>query len=148
MKDLRVVARAAVACLALAAPLALAAQTDTKDTKQERPKLVLRAQPLVSMSPSRVVLTAEIVGGPNDFEEFYCPTVVWEWGDDTVSESTSDCEPYEAGKSAIKRRFTMERVYQRAGNYQITFRLKRRDKAIASATTRIEVRPGLRDIGY
>ena len=54
------------------------------------PKLSLKAQPLISISPSRVVLTAELTGGPNDYQDLYCPTVVWEWGDGTESSSTSD----------------------------------------------------------
>jgi hypothetical protein len=93
-----------------------------------------------------VVLTAELIGGANDFEEFYCPTVEWDWGDGTQSESTSDCEPYEAGKSEIKRRFTISHVF-RAGMYKVSLRLKRRDKAITSATVSIQVRPGIRDNG-
>ena len=67
---------------------------------------------IVSVSPARVVLTAEIVGGANDFEEFYCPTIEWDWGDGTQSESSSDCAPYEAGKSEIKRRFTVEHLFR------------------------------------
>ena len=50
------------------------------------------------MAPARVVLTAELTGGANDFEEFYCGAVEWEWGDGTKSESSSDCAPYEAGQ--------------------------------------------------
>ena len=130
-----------VLCAALAAG---SQQKDGKDSKEpkdkddKRPKLTLKAQPVVSISPSKVTLRAEITGGANDYEEFYCPTVEWDWGDGTQSESTSDCEPYEAGKSEIKRRFTVEHVF-RAGSHQIAFRLKRRDKAIAMATTTIQV---------
>ena len=77
-------------------------QKDDKDAKTKtptrRPKLTLKAQPVISMSPSKVTLRAELVGGANDYEEFYCPTVEWDWGDGTQSESTADCEPYEARK--------------------------------------------------
>ena len=58
-----------------------------------------------------------------------------------------DCEPYEPGKSEIKRRFTVEHVF-RAGNYRIQFRLKRRDKTVAAAGVSIQVRPGLNGIEY
>ena len=102
----------------------LLAQSRENDAR--RPRLTLRAQPAVAVAPARVVLTAEIIGGADDFEEYYCPAIEWDWGDDTTSESTSDCEPYEAGKSEIKRRFTVEHVF-RAGSHQIAFRLKRRD---------------------
>ena len=121
---------------------------DAKDNPDaNRPKVTLKAQPVISMAPSRVVLTAELVGGANDFEDFYCPTVQWEWGDGTQSESTSDCPPYEPGKSELKRRFTVEHMFVRPGSWRISFRLKRRDKSVGFATVNLQVRPGLRDIG-
>src|SRR5436309_5459496 len=116
-----------------------------KDKDQDpRPKVSLKAQPVIAMSPARVVLTAELVGGANDFEEFYCPAIEWEWGDGTQSESASDCAPYEPGKSEIKRRYTVEHVF-RAGVYRVMFHLKRRDKSVGAASVNIQVRPGLRD---
>ena len=42
--------------------------------KDKRPKLTLTARPPIGMSPARVAITAELVGGPNDLEDFYCPT--------------------------------------------------------------------------
>jgi len=148
----RNLAWAAAACLLASAGLsASGAQKSDKDAKDrdldgKRPKVTLKAQPVIAMSPARVVLTAELVGGPNDFEEFYCPTVEWDWGDGTQSESTSDCAPYEPGKSEIKRRFTVEHVF-RAGPFRVSFRMKRRDKVLAMATVSIQIRPGLREIG-
>jgi hypothetical protein len=142
------IAALAVALLAGTTALADGSQKADKDPKDnpdaKRPKLTLKAQPIISIAPSRVVLTAELVGGANDFEEFYCPTVAWEWGDGTQSESTTDCAPYEAGKSEIKRRFTVEHVF-RQGNYRVNFHLKRRDKSLGVASVQIQVRPGLRD---
>ena len=102
---------------------------------------------MIAMAPARVVLTAELTGGANDFEEFYCGAIEWEWGDGTKSESAADCAPYEAGKSEIKRRFTVEHMFQRPGNFRVMFHLKRRDKAVGNATINIQVRPGLRDGG-
>jgi hypothetical protein len=119
---------------------------DPRDSDAKRPKLTLKAQPVVSMSPARVVLTAELAGGANDFEDFYCATTEWDWGDGTQSEATSDCAPYESGKSEIKRRFTVEHVF-RAGAFRVQFRLKRRDKTVASAGVNIQVRPGLNGEG-
>ena len=118
---------------------------DPKDASDPRPKVSLRAQPVIAMSPARVVLTAELNGGANDFEEFYCGAVEWEWGDGTKSESSADCAPYEAGKSEIKRRFTVEHVFDRPGNFRVMFHLNRRDKAVGNATINIQVRPGIRD---
>jgi hypothetical protein len=98
---------AAVACLSLTAGAfgAGTRQKDDKDSKDGRdkdsnkPKLTLKAQPMISMSPSKVTMRAELVGGANDYQDYYCPTIEWDWGDGTHSESTSDCEPYEPGKS-------------------------------------------------
>src|SRR5262249_31544458 len=129
--------------------------TTPKDNDSRRPKLSLRASPAVSMSPSRVVLTAEFNGGANDFEEDYCPTISGGWGDRTEAETPFDLPPYEAGKSEsdaavtgqseIKRRFTVEHVF-RAGAFHITFRLKKKDKTLTSSSINIQVQPGLRDI--
>jgi len=149
MKNLRHILWAGVASLAMALAAApLAAQKDDKGHDQDarRPKITLKATPIVSIAPSRVILTAELVGGANDFEEFYCPTIEWDWGDGTQSSSSADCDPFEPGKSEIKRRFTVEHVF-RAGSYRVMFRLKRRDKSLAAASANIQVRPGIRDIG-
>lgn len=151
-KSVRRFSWAGAACLAVACSWSVAAQRndrngkDSKDDDARRPKLTLKAQPLISMSPSRVVLIAELVGGANDYEEFYCPTVEWDWDDGTQSESTVDCQPFQPGKSEIKRRFTVEHVF-RAGNYRVMFRLKRRDKMVATAGVNIQVQPGLGDRG-
>src|SRR3954447_3938937 len=129
----------------------LTAQQPSKSPKEQdkdkdkRPTLKLTARPPLGMSPARVVLTGDLNGGPNDAEDFYCPTVEWDWGDGTTSESTSDCDPYEPGKSEIKRRYTTEHIF-RAGNYRVALRLKKRDKMISSATVVVEVRPGIRDL--
>ena len=136
---------AAVACLSLAVGARQKDDKDGKDNKDrdsdKKPKLTLKAQPMISMSPSKVTLRAELVGGANDYQDYYCATVEWDWGDGTHSESTSDCEPYEPGKSEIKRRFIVEHVF-RAGYYQVAIRLKRRDKALATATTTVQVQAG------
>jgi hypothetical protein len=137
-----------LASLALASTAIVAAQKNdqnkdnAKQAEARRPKISLKAQPPVGVAPFRVVLTGELQGGADDFEEYYCPTVEWEWGDLTTSESTLDCEPYEAGKSQIKRRFTTEHTYRNAGAYKVYLHLKRKDKSLASASTTIQVQPG------
>ena len=142
-----------VSAMLVAAASAQKPDKGSKDNKEppdpKRPKITLKAQPLIAMAPARVVLTAELVGGDNDFEDFYCPAVEWEWGDGTKSESATDCPPYEPGKSEIKRRFTVEHVFRlgRPNGYRVTVHLKRRDKSVGAATVNVQVRPGLRD-GY
>jgi hypothetical protein len=143
---------AGVACLMLVAAVTAAALPQDKSAKDKdsgdkdkRPKLSLTARPPLALSPARVSLTAELAGGPDDLEDFYCPTIEWDWGDGTSSETSSDCEPYEPGKSTFKRRFTVEHVF-RAGYHRVQLRLKKHDKQITSATVVVEVRPGIRDL--
>ena len=142
MNRMRRLAAVGAWCLLLAVAAAAAPQKDDakdKDNESRRPKITLKAQPTISMAPSRVVLTAELIGGANDYEEYYCPTIEWDWGDGTQSETTTDCEPYQEGKSEIKRRYTVQHIF-RTGAFKVMFRLKRRDKAIAAATVSIQVR--------
>lgn len=109
----------------------------------KKPSLSLKATPSVSFAPARIVVVAEVKGGSEDFEEFYCPTVEWEWGDFTTSTAEADCEPYVAGKSAIKRRYTVEHRFKNPGGYRIILRLKKGTKVIATANTQVQVRAGL-----
>jgi hypothetical protein len=146
MAKLRARTIATAACAMVLGTGAFAAvQSDKspKDQEAKRPKIRLRAQPQVVIAPGRVTLTAELIGGSDDFEEYYCPAVEWQWGDDTSSESTTDCEPYEAGKSQIKRRYTVQHQFRRAGNYKLYFHLKTRDRILGSGTTTLQVQPGL-----
>ena len=130
----------------MAAAVVAAQKPASKDKDQDkRPSLKLTARPALGMSPARVVLTADLNGGPNDAEDYYCPTVEWDWGDGTTSETTNDCEPYEPGKSEFQRRYTIVHIF-RAGNYRVALRLKKRDKMVTSATVSIEIRPGIRDL--
>ena len=70
---------AGAACFAIVASLTVHAQQsdkhpeDSKEDDAQRPKLVLKARPMVGISPTRVVLTAQLVGGAKDYEEYYCP---------------------------------------------------------------------------
>ena len=127
----------------VAASVLARAESSQKDQKENpRPRIILRAQPPVGVAPARIVLTAELVGGANDFEEYYCPTISWEWGDDTRSESTVDCEPYEPGKSEIKRRFTVQHIFREEGTQKVFFRMKRHNKEVGTAWVNVSVRPG------
>jgi PKD domain len=107
--------------------------------KSERPSLQLRLTPRTGMVPIRIVGAAELRGGSDDFEDFYCVTVEWDWDDGTRSEQTADCDPYQSGKSEIRRRYTVEHTYDRAGSYRVTFRLKKKDKAVAASTATVQV---------
>jgi len=137
--------------LAMGIVASLTAQKNDKDKDSknraaaDRPKLALRAQPSVAIAPARVVLTAELSGGADDYQEFYCPTIRWEWGDLSSSEAASDCAPYEPGKTEIKRRFTVEHKFEHAGSYKVYFRMRHGSKEIAATSTVVKVQPGAYD---
>ena|SRR5215813_8449004 len=114
---------------------------------EKKPKISVKANPAMAISPARVVVSADVNGGPDDNQELYCAGVEWDWGDDTHSNTSEDCEPYEAGKSQIKRRFTADHVYRLAGEYRIQFRLKKKEKAVMAGSTSVRIRPGLGDPG-
>ena len=74
--------------------------------EDDKPTLSLRASPRVGLAPVDVLFVAQLKDGADDYEEFYCATIEWDWDDDTRSESTPDCEPYEPGTSKIRRRYS------------------------------------------
>jgi hypothetical protein len=115
--------------------------------QDKKASISLKASPSIGFSPARIVVTADVRGGPDDAEELYCASVEWIWGDDTRSESKADCEPYEPGKSQIKRRFTLDHVYQTGGTYRVEFYLKQKNKRVLGGRTSVTIRPGVRDIG-
>jgi hypothetical protein len=128
--------------LTIALSLAGSASRDDK-----RPKVSVKANPSMGVSPARVVASADINGGPNDYEEFYCSSIEWDWGDDTKSTTSADCEPYQAGKSEIQRRFTSDHIYRTPGEFRIQFRIKKKDKQVAGASVTVKIRPGIGDPG-
>jgi hypothetical protein len=137
-------------CLVTAVPLPAggSAKDDDKDQKNaKRPTLVLKATPPFSFSPARIVVTAELRGGTDSEAELYCPDIEWEWGDGTKSQSSQNCEPFVPGESEITRRWTVSHTYTTAGRYQMYLRLKRSGKVVLAGSSKIEVRPGARDLG-
>lgn len=136
-----------LAILAFSALLIIPNALQAREQGNKKPSLSLKATPAVSFAPARIVVVAEVKGGANDHEEFYCPTAEWEWGDLTTSTAEADCEPYEPGKSQIKRRYTVEHRFRNPGSYRIRLLLKKGDKVIGQANALVQVRPGLGDPG-
>jgi hypothetical protein len=134
---------AAAMAVASSAFLFIPANTLYGEQGNKKPSLSLKATPAVSFAPARIVVVAEVKGGANDVEEFYCPSVEWEWGDLTTSTAEADCEPYQSGKSEIKRRYTVEHRYKNPGGYKIVLRLKKANKIVATANAMVQVRAGL-----
>ncbi|MGH9253250.1 MAG: hypothetical protein ACRD3C_01635 [Vicinamibacterales bacterium] len=140
MTDPRRACRLTVA--ALAALLCAGYGAQAQQPEARKPALSVRATPPVGFTPLRVRAIAELRDGADDYADFYCATVEWDWGDGTMSENTSDCNPYEAGKSTIQRRFSAEHIYRQGGAYRLFFRLKQKTKAVASASANVSVRSG------
>ena len=133
-----------IAC-AISVTAAPADQKD-KDKKGKKASLSVRATPALSFSPARIVATADLTGGMDAEEELYCPEAEWDWGDGTYSSATQDCEPFEAGKSDVRRHWTSEHRYETQGNYRLQLTLKRGKKTIVAGNTTVQVRPGARDM--
>jgi hypothetical protein len=122
----------------------------------KKPSISVKANPPVGFSPLRVVVTAELKGGDNDYQDFYCASVEWDWGDDTRSQNNADCDPYEPGKSEIKRRYTMDHTFRADPNrtfgdpmaptapiqYRVKFLLKQKNKVVGSGQATVEIRGG------
>ena len=132
--------------MALSIVMAMALAGSGADDKANRPKVSVKVNPTMGTNPVRVVATADLNGGADDYEEFYCPSIEWDWGDDTKSTNAADCDPYEAGKSQIKRRFTADHTYRQPGDFRIQFRMKKKDKT-TGASASVKVRPGIYDGG-
>jgi hypothetical protein len=131
-----------VLALTLALGVAVYAQKNADDKK---PSLSLKATPVAGFAPLKVRVTVDVRGGADDFQDLYCPSVEWEWGDDLRSGNSEDCAPFEGGKSQIKRRYSAEHTFRYGGTYKLTLRLKQKDRVVATSSATIEVRPGVRD---
>jgi hypothetical protein len=114
------------------------------EEKPKKPHLELRASPRIAFSPVNVSLTAELIGG-DDVEEYHCPELEWDWDDGGKSTHESDCAPFEAGKTTIQRRFTVDHEYRKAGLYSIKATMRRANRTLATATVKVTVRPGVDD---
>jgi hypothetical protein len=130
---------------ALTVGVAAGAVGAQRDSEGKKPSLALRVTPPVGFSPLKVRVVVDVRDGDDDYADFYCPDLEWDWADGTVSESGEDCSPYERGKSTIRRRFTAEHIFQQSGSYQIYFRLKQNDRVVGTAHGTVQVRAGLRE---
>ena len=100
---------------ALAAAFAAASPSTLATDQNRKPSITVKASPSVGSSPLRAVIVAELKGGANDFKDFYCATIEWDWGDGTQSQSRTDCDPYQAGPSEITRRYVQEHTFLWSG---------------------------------
>ena len=139
----------ALVCTSIVTPSQMAATGTTSlldelGQGKDKPKATLRVNPTLVLLPARVVATAELTGGANDYQDYYCPTIEWVWGDETQKESGEDCDPYEAGKSEIRRRYSADHNYRPdpmggPASYDIIFRMKKGSKTVLSLRQTIKV---------
>ena len=116
-----------------------------KQGDDKRPSLALKLTPPLGFSPLKVHASVDVRGGADDTEDFYCPSIMWDWGDGTISETSEDCDPYQEGTSTIRRRFSADHTFQQGGAYRVTFRLKQKSRVVAAASSNVQVRAGVRD---
>jgi len=104
---------------------------------ERRPHLALRATPHVAFSPVEIFAIGELKGG-HDSEEFYCPGLVWDWGDGSRSAHESDCSPYQDGVR-LDRFFSARHAFRAPGTYAVRLFLIRAGKTLTMATVPIMV---------
>jgi hypothetical protein len=144
MTDVRRRTVALLAAIALLLPGVVSAR---QAAEAKKPSLSLRVTPPVGFTPLRVRAAVELRDGSDDFADFYCAGVEWDWGDGTISESASDCDPYEAGKSTIRRNFSADHIFRQAGQYRIVFKLKQKTRQVAAVNATVQVRSGGGEFG-
>jgi hypothetical protein len=113
--------------------------------EHKKPSVAFKATPPVGFAPLKVRVVVEIKGGRDDYADFYCASVEWDWSDGTISGSSEDCDPYEAGKSEIRRRFTAEHTFRQSGDYDVVFRLKQKNRMVGLAKGTVRVKSGIGD---
>lgn len=132
--------RGLLVTLGVALLVVLFHQGDLSGRAQEEPDFRLRSTTNVAFAPAEVLFVAELRGGDDDYRDLYCVTIEWDWDDETRSETTPDCDPYEPGVSKIRRRYSTRHRFDYGGRYQIRVHLKQRDDIVATANTTIEIR--------
>lgn len=105
---------------------------------EQKPRLDLRATPRVAFSPVEVFLVGELKGGQDSNEEFYCPGLVWDWGDGSRSAHESDCSPYQDG-TRLERFFSARHAYRAPGAYAARLFLIRAGRTLTMAMVPIRV---------
>jgi hypothetical protein len=123
--------------LAAVAVLSWASLASAGDVSPRKPRLDLRATPRMGFSPIEVLLVGELKGG-QDTEEYYCPGVVWDWGDGSRSAHESDCSPYRDGDE-LGRLFTARHAFRLPGMYEVHLYLVRAGRKITGATVPVTV---------
>ncbi|GMR23290.1 MAG: hypothetical protein BMS9Abin37_1707 [Acidobacteriota bacterium] len=117
------------------------------------PELNLKAPRATFMKPTmpnerrrqtvtiRISARLENLDEAEDLEEYYCLDQVWDWGDDTDSEYSPDCDPYEEGMD-IETRFSGTHQYRYPGNYTVWLRLQSNGDTVIAGDAKVQIRGG------
>ena len=89
----------------------------------------------VAGQPLTVLLVADIVGGPDNSQELYCPGTQWQFGDGIGMSSSASCMVWTPDVK-IKRHFEQIYTYDAPGTYKATFT----HGPVASETLEVQVR--------
>ena len=125
--------------------IAALASAGSAGDKPRKPRLDLRAAPRMAFSPVNVLVTAELTGGDNAIDDYYCPEIEWDWDDGGKSVHEADCPPFENGTTTIDRRFSQEHHYPRAGIYNVKASFKKSGNTFLATSIRVTVRAGAGD---
>ena len=89
----------------------------------------------VAGQPLTVLLVADIVGGPDNSQEVYCPGTKWQFGDGIGMSSSASCMVWTPDVK-INRHFEQIYTYDAPGTYKVTFTRG----PVASGTLEVQVR--------
>lgn len=82
----------------------------------------LTADVIEGIAPLTVNLTGELVGGPDNNQDYYCVKSAFDFGDGIAQSSIPGCIEWSEGIE-IQRRYTASYIYDEPGEYQVTFSL-------------------------
>lgn len=123
----------------------------TPHPPKQRAELVCHASPRMGFADIathglQVTLRCELTG--DEQEDLYCPKVVWEMPDGTVSEQEADCPPYRCGRLELCKdveepgpyeRHWTKRVMADGGYWQVRVRLMHGKTTLRAAAVDFEV---------
>ena len=136
-----------IAPLAVAVVMAFSIGAARKPADPTKVDLTLRVNPAMAFAPARIMLTGQLKGGTGASEDLYCPTVEWEWGDGTISQSSADCEPFQPNKSEIQRSYVTSHVYKTGGEFTVKLNLKKAEKVVATGTASLNISRAIDEVG-
>lgn len=98
------------------------AVTSPKPANTDNVYATITADVVEGAMPLVVNFEGELIGGPDDNQDFYCVESTFDFGDGTNQSQSPGCVAWEPGME-ILRRFVANYVYEQPGEYQVTFQL-------------------------